>query len=110
MCDSRVGHVRDGELQGRSEVFGRGEDRTSEVRDVQSAVPGTECVEQQPREAWQGHGRTGVRQQRQDVPLVVSHVHGRLRHGAGDRDQSVGPVSPTGGDERRPWRRRQQDG
>lgn len=79
----------DGELQGRSEVSGGEEDRTSEVRDVQSAVSGTgNAVGGQA----QGRGRTGVRQQRQDVPLVVSHVRGRVRHRAGDRDQSVGPV------------------
>lgn len=87
---SRVSHLRHGKLQGRSKVSGR-EDRTSEVRDVQSAVPGTGDA------VWEakGCGWTGVREQQQDLPLLVSHVYGRLRHWSGDRDQIVGKVSPA---------------
>lgn len=89
--------MRDGELQERSKVSGGEEDRATEVRDVQpAAVPGTGggtgVHRRQTPEAAGRVGRTGVRQQSQDVPLVVSHVHGRVRRRRGDRDQIVGPV------------------
>lgn len=80
-------HVRDGELQEWSEMSGREEDRTSEVRDVQYVVPRTGNTEKT-----EGRGRKGVWQQRQNVPLLVSNVHGRVRHGYSDRDQGVGTV------------------
>lgn len=83
----------DGELQERPEVSGREDDGTSEVRDVQLAVPetGNGCGQTE------GRGRARVRQQRQDVPFVVSHVHGRVRHRRCDRNQVVGPVRRLSG-------------
>lgn len=90
---SRVGDVLDGELQEWPEVSGREDDGTSEVRDVQLAVPetGNGCGQTE------GHGRAGVRQQRQDLPFVVSYVHGRVRHRRCDRNQVVGPVRRLSG-------------
>lgn len=83
--------MRHGELQGGPEVSGRGEDRTSAVRDVQPAVPGTGNAVGEA----EGRRRADMRQQRQDVPVLVSHVRGRVRHRPGDRDQVGGKVSPA---------------
>lgn len=83
----------DGELQERPEVFGREEDGTSEVRYVQLTVPETGNGGGQT----EGCGRARVRQQRQDVPFVVSYVHGRVRHWRCDRNQVVGPVRRLSG-------------